>query len=193
MRNHGALLVLLAAVFGLASCSSQKSARVGQRPAAGLAKRQAQVSSLRGKVVSLLEKKNYRQALELMNGRNYAGLESDYVLAINGLLEAGETAFSLGDYAAAAHSFKGALDAYPPEHSLREHVSHSSKQIRSSMETCADRMMEQGLEEYRRGRLESAVSKWKEVLRFSPGHQEARKSIDTTAIQLQALQNLKNK
>lgn len=191
MRTCVGLFILLVAAFGLPSCSSQKAVTVAQQPDPGLPKRQPQVSPVRRKAVSLLEKKNYRQAIELMNGRNHEGLEREYVLAINGLLEVGEDAFSLGDYAAAARAFKEVIYAYPVEPSLRERISRDQKQIRSSMETCANRMMEQGLEEYRRGRLESAIRKWKELLKISPGHQEARKALDTTTVQLQALQRLK--
>jgi len=59
------------------------------------------------------------------------------------------------------------------------------------METCANRLMEQGIVEYRRGRLESAIRKWKGVLTITPGHQQAKKSIDTATIQLQELKKLK--
>lgn len=198
MRTSGALCILLAAAFGLAGCSSQekalvKPAEVVQPPTAVVPKRQPQVSPLRSKVLFLLQKKNYRQAIELMNGRNREGLEREHILAINGLLEVGDDAFSLGDYAAAARAFKGVLDAYPVAPSLRERVSHDPKQIRSYLETCANRMMEQGLEEYRRGRLESAIGKWKGLLTFSPGHREAKKALNTATVQLQALQNLNNK
>lgn len=164
-----------------------------QQPAAAIQKRQPQLSPLRKKVISLLEKKSYRQAIELMSGKNREGMEREYVLAINGLLEVGDDAFSLGDYAAAARSFKGVLDAYPVEPSLKERISYTPKQIRAYLETCANRLMDQGLEEYRRGKLENAISKWKGVLMINPAHQEARKSLDTATVQLQALQKLKKK
>jgi tetratricopeptide (TPR) repeat protein len=164
-----------------------------QLPAAVVTKHQPQVSPLHRKVVSLLEKKNYRQAIELMNGRSLDGVEKEYVLAINGLLGVGDGAFSRGDYASAGRAFKVVLDAYPAEPSLRERVGHDPKQIKSNLETCANRLMEQGLEEYRRGRLESAIRKWKGVLAINPGHQQAKKSIETATVQLQTLQNLKSR
>jgi len=83
------------------------------------------------------------------------------------------------------------LNAYPVETSLRDRVSHDPKRIRTLLEACLNRMMEQGLEEYRRGSLESAISKWKALLAIRPGHQEARKSLDTATVQLQNLQNMK--
>jgi len=169
------------------------AAEVQQHQAIVVQKRQPQVSPLRRKVIPLLEKKNYRQAVELMNGRYREGLEKEYVRAVNGLLEVGDDAFSLGDYEAAAHTFKCVLNAYPVEPSLRERISHNPKQIRTCMDTCVNRMMEQGLEEYRRGRLKNAITKWKVLLTISPGNEEAKKAIETATVQLQALQNLKNK
>jgi tetratricopeptide (TPR) repeat protein len=205
MKTSGALCMLLVAVFGLAACTSQDAALVKQaeavqlpaavvqQPAPVVQKRQPQVSPLRRKVFPLLEKKNYRQAIELMNGRYHEGLEKEYIQAINGLLEVGDDAFSLGDYETAALTFKGVLNAYPVEPSLRERISHNPKQIRTCMETCVNRMMEQGLEEYRRGRLKSAIRKWRVLLTISPGYEGAKKALETAIIQLQALQNLKNK
>jgi len=214
MRTVTALIILIASAFGLAACSSQESvivkpAEVEQQPAASVQqptavepkqqpavvvpKHQPQVSPLRRKVVLLLEKKQYRQAIELLNGRYHEGLEREFVLALNGLLEVGDDAFSLGDYAPAAYAFKGVLTAYPLEPSLRVRISHDPKRIRYYLETCTNRMMEQGLEEYRRGKLESAIRKWKELLTINPGHHEAKKALNTATVQLQALQNMKKK
>lgn len=197
MRSANALNLLFAAVFWLGACSSQnatvKPVEVGQPPAVDVQKRQPPVSPLRRKALSLLEKKNYRQAIELMNGRYQDGLKREYILAINGQLEVGDDAFSLGDYLSAGHVFKEVLHAYPAETSLREQVSHDPKRIRILMETCSNRMMEQGLDEYRRGKLESAIRKWKGVLAINPGHQEAKKSIATATVQLQALRNMNKK
>jgi hypothetical protein len=141
-------------------------------------------------VILLLIKKNYQNALELMNTKNHEGLEKEYILAINGLLETGDKAFSQGDYVAAGRAFRRVLDSYPVEPLIREKVSRNMRQIKSSLATTADRLMDQGLQEYRRGWLESAISKWKVLLTFSPGHREAKKALDTAKVQLQALHNL---
>lgn len=213
MKTSGGRILLLAATLGLAACSSQKSALVKpvesvqtpvapvenvqtpaatvesvQTPAAAVPKRPQQNSLLRWKVVSLLEKKNYRQALVLMNGKNREGLEREYILAVKGLLDAGNDAFSSGDYTAAARAFKGVLTAYSVEPSLRSQV--SPKRIRDLQEACVNRLMEQGLEEYRRGRLENAIRKWKALLAISPGHQEAKNALDTTTVQLRSMKNM---
>ncbi len=198
MKTGNGLILLLAAAIGLAACSSQDSALVkaggdSQQQAAVAANRQQQHSLLRRKVVFQLEKKNYRQALELLNNRNREGLEREYILAVNGLLEVGTDAYAAGDYAVAARAFRGVLNAYPLEASLRDRVSHDPKKIRALLDSCVNRLMEQGLEEYRRGSLESAISKWKVLLAIRPGHQEAKKALETATIQLQTLQSIKDR
>lgn len=198
MRASGSRILLFAATVGLAACSSKESALVkpageGQHPAAVGSNRQQQVSILRRKVASLMEKKHYLQAIESMNGRNREGLEREYILAVNGLLETGNDAYSSGDYATAARSFKGVLNAYPAELLLRSRASYDPKRTRALLENCMNRMMEQGLEEYRRGSLESAINKWRALLSIRPDHQEAKKALDTATVQLQALQGMKEK
>lgn len=186
--------IFLAAALGLVACSSQDSAQIKPSKVELLTpKRQPQVTPLKRKVVSLLEKKQYRQAIEAMNGRYNEGLEKEFILSINRQLEIADNAYSAGDYSIAAHSYKCVLNAYPAETALRKHIRHDPKKIRSNMEYCVSRIMEQGLSEYRDGRLESAISKWKDLLSISPGNNEAKKALDTTTTQLKSLQNLKDK
>ncbi len=195
MRAGNGHTLLLAAATGLVACASQegtlaKPAGDGPHPAAIVSGRQQEVSRLRRKVAFQLQKKNYRQAIELMSGKNREGLEREYLLAVNGLLEAGNHAYAAGDYPSAARSFKWALNAYPVEPSLRDRVSHDPKRIAALLDACENRLMEQGLEEYRWGRLESAISKWKVLLAIRPGHQEAKRALDTATVQLQTLQRM---
>jgi len=199
MRINSGRSLLLAAAIGLAACSSQESALVkpveeDQRqytPLTVVAKpQQQQVSPLRKKVLSQLEKKNYRQAIESMNGKNREGLEKEYALAVKGLLAAGNDAYASGDYATAARSFKVVLNAYQAEPSRRDRASLEPKRTKALLDTCVNRLMEQGLEEYRRGNLESAIRKWKALLAIKPGHQEAKKALDTATVQLRTLQEM---
>ena len=115
MKTVITLIILLSAAFGLSACSGQKDAVVRPAevvqppPPVIVQRRPPPVSPLRRKAVSLLERKNYRQAIELMNGRYHDGLEREYVLAINGQLEVGDDAFSFGDYLSAANAFKSRI------------------------------------------------------------------------------------
>ncbi len=194
MNRTGHLFSLLLALAGMIACSAQsKTVMNGDSPPQS----QQQVL-LRKKVSALLEKGSYRRALELMGGRNHpphpvAGMGREYVTAINGLIAAGNEFFSQGEYAAAGQSFKCALESYPVDPALRDKVQREPKRIREHLEDCSNRLMEEGLQEYRRGNLENAIRKWKEVLAFDAGHKEARKAIETATVQLRALQKMENR
>jgi hypothetical protein len=190
--THGYISLLLALV-GMAACSGQDKAVMNVETLPP--QKQQQEMPLRKKVAGLLEKGSYRRALELMSGRNRpgspaAGVEQEYIAAINGLIATGDEAFSRGNYAAAGQSFKCVLDSYPVDPALRNRARREPKQVRAQLEACSNRLMEQGLQEYRRGNLESAIRKWKELIAFRPGNNEARKAIDTATVQLRALQNM---
>ena len=120
-------------------------------------------------------------------------MENEYIRAINGLIEDGDVSFSAADYAVAGRSFKWALDSYPVNPVQREKINRSPKQLKANMDICCQHMMEQGLQEYRQGKLESAIIKWKGLLTVIPNHKEARKALETASIQLQALQNMEKR
>jgi hypothetical protein len=183
---------------GITACSGQdKAVKNAEPPPPAQTQQQQQQALLRKKVSALLEKGSYRRALELMGGRNHpghpaTGLEREYIAAIKGLIASGEESLARGEYAAAGQSFKCALDCYPVDPALRDRVRPEPRQIRAHLEDCSNRLMEQGLQEYRRGNLESAIRKWKGLIAFNAGHKEARKAIETATVQLRALQNMEN-
>ena len=195
MKGAGLLISLLLALAGMVACSGPDKAVMNGEPVS--AQKQQQVL-LRKKVAGLLEKRSYRRSLELMGGRNHsgypaAGMEREYITAINGLLATAAESFSRGDYAAAGPSFRCALDSYPVDPALRDRVRWKPKQVRAQLEACSNRLMEQGLQEYRRGNLENAIRKWKGLIAFNAGDKEARKAIETATVQLRALQNMENR
>ena len=117
-------------------------------------------------------------------------MEKEYLLAINGLIAAGEEALSHGDYTVAGQSFRLALDSYPVPPSLRGKVRRNQPQLRKQLETCANRLLEQGLMAYRSDNLDNAIRRWKEIVVFDPGHKEALKAIETATVQLRVLQDM---
>jgi len=154
-----------------------------------------QQAILRKKLALLLEKKSYRRAIELMSDRKHpgfpaAGMDKEYLLALNGLITAGEEALSRGDHTVAGQSFRLALDSYPVPPALRGKVRRNQPQLRKQLETCANRLLEQGLMAYRSDNLDNAIRRWKEIVVFDPGHQEALKAIETATVQLRVLQEM---
>jgi tetratricopeptide (TPR) repeat protein len=191
MRGVCGLISLLLVLSGLVGCPSREKTITHT----GEITSDQQQTLFRKKIASLLEKRSYRRAIELMSGGNQpgspaAGMGREYITAINGLITVGEEFLSRGDYAVAGQSFKWALESYPVEPSLRDRIRLDPKQLKKQMDTCSSRLMEQGLMEYRRGNLENATRKWKEIIAFDPGHKEAKKAIETATAQLRTLQNM---
>jgi len=191
MRRAGWLISSLILLTFMVACSGPEKAIM---PGGEISVDQQQ-TVLRRKVAALLEKKSYRRAIELMSSRNHpgspaAGMEKEYLTAINGLIATGEEALSHGDYAAAGQSFRAVLDFYPVKTSLRGRVKRDPARLRKQLDVCTYGLMEQGLMEYRSGNLQNAIRIWKGILVFDAGDQEALKAIETATVQLRELQNM---
>ena len=191
MRSTSWLISLLMVLTGMVACSSHEKTVM---PGEGISAEQQQ-ALLRKKVTALLEKSSYRRAIELMSSRNNpgtpaAGMDREYLMAIKGLIATGEESLARGDYADAGQSFRLVLDFYPVHSSLRGKVNRGPTQVRNQLDTSADRLMEQGLIEYRSGHLQNAINKWKGITVFDAGNKEAIKAIETATIQLRALEKI---
>jgi hypothetical protein len=55
---------------------------------------------------------------------------------------------------------------------------------------CADQLMEQGLVQYRQGRLSEAIGIWEKIKEFAPGHSASQNAIRTADIQLTNLKKI---
>ncbi|ACM20750.1 hypothetical protein Geob_2397 [Geotalea daltonii FRC-32] len=185
--------IFLLLLISLAACSTpEKTLRpAGEKPPQPISERQ--VSTMQKKVALLLEKKLYRQALTTIACRNQLnqpspGMENEFITAINGLVDTAEEAMARGEHVFAGQAFRLALAAYPAERSLRRKVRSGTRKIRIHLESCSNRLMDQGLQEYRWGELDRAIRTWKSILSFNAGHSEARKAIETATIQKKSLQ-----
>jgi predicted TPR repeat methyltransferase len=59
------------------------------------------------------------------------------------------------------------------------------------MKTCKKILFENGLEKYRSGTLDQAISIWKGILAFDPEDQEIRKTLDIAILQSKNLEKTK--
>ena len=77
------------------------------------------------------------------------------------------------------------LSLYP--HSLPAVSGVSAEQISQRMNSCSEELMAKGLEAYRAGQMQQAISFWTALLVFNPERADAKKAIDTCSIQLRNL------
>ena len=144
----------------------------------------------RQKTGVLLEKKEYLLALNLIGKERRDALETEYLAAINGLMGAGEESLNKEQYDRAGIAFKKVLDYYPEKSSLKEKVKRRREEIESYLEISSEKLMIQGLSEYREGKLHNAIELWKKILLFDPEHQAAKKAIGTATLQLRNLKSI---
>lgn len=179
-----------------AACATQeKAVRSGGKKQHPVVDRQGAL--LQTKISQLLGKKQYRQALDVMglHGRYNqppTGLEREFVVAVNGLLETAEDALARNDYLCAGQSFRWALAAYPADKGLKHKVRSGARRIRIGLESCSVKLMDQGMQEYRQGALDKAIRTWQGILTFDEGYNEARKAIETATIQKNSLRAMEN-
>jgi len=151
---------------------------------------------LKRRIAALIREKNFDKALDLIDvalklGASEQTYGRECIDSINGLIEMGISSFSWDDYENAGISFGKVIDHYPSDGNIRAEISHSSKQIGSLIKTCEDKLMENGLSEYRKGNLGNAISTWNKILKFNKEHEKAKRMIATTSIQLKKLEMIK--
>ncbi|HMK77377.1 MAG TPA: hypothetical protein VK568_14510 [Thermodesulfobacteriota bacterium] len=61
----------------------------------------------------------------------------------------------------------------------------------AKVRTCVKNLFESGLEQYRSGNLDEAISIWKGILAFDPGNEEVKRVVDRASLQLKNLQKTK--
>jgi tetratricopeptide (TPR) repeat protein len=150
------------------------------------------------KLAYLIRKKNYSRALNLVNdeidgGMKEVSYEDEYVAAINGMIDQGAQRQRSGDYENSGLIFSSVIEMYPNGKSLRSRVKEKPKKLKENIQLSSEKLMEEGLSEYREGNLGNAIKIWRKILRFNAGYGEAEKAIETATVQLNNLKSLQDK
>ena len=145
------------------------------------------------RATELIEQKEYLLALNFINQEKRRDLDQEYLMVINGLIVSGEESFQRENYSEAGLFFRKVLENYPGRKSMRAKVERPREWLVSRITTFSEKLMVQGLSEYREGNLPAAIETWKKILRFNPGYQPAKKAIETTEAQLKNLKSIDGK
>jgi len=144
----------------------------------------------------LLLKKHYAKTLEVIrkavkSGRPEVSYGEECVISINGLADEGISDFTRENYDSAGMIFRTIIENYPVDKGLRAGINHSLEETNSYLETCSAKLMDQGLLEYRRGDLETAILTWRKILKFNPEYMDVKKMIETATVQAENLDAIK--
>lgn len=188
------LVILLILHIGLCSCTDVKQVieRIREKATSFETSDNANV---RKKLADLIQNRDYTTAIDLImvevkNGKQEATYGEQYVASINGLIESGMGYYTEGDYGRAGIAFTKVIDNFPSSRSLVVGIKSSPRQIKSYVKKLTDKLMRRGIKEYRNGNLGNAISTWRKIIEYHPGHGEANKMINTTTIQMKNLKTI---
>ncbi len=188
------LLIFLLLCLNLSSCSYVKQVieRVHEKAVSFQTSGNA---NIRKKLAGLIQNRDYSTAIDLImveveKSKEETTYGEQYVASINGLIKSGMEYYAEGDYGRAGIAFTKVRDNYPTSRSLTTSTKSSPRQIKSYIKKLTDKLMEEGLKEYRSGNLGNAVSIWGEIIEYHPDHSEANKMFDITTIQMKNLKKI---
>jgi tetratricopeptide (TPR) repeat protein len=117
-------------------------------------------------------------------------LEKERLQVLQALTSAGDELFSKGEYERSGQAWSLLLKHYPEERAAVDRLAISRQDLQERLELCAERLMSQGLTNYRAGNLPEAIAAWRKILAFHDAHEGAKRGIQTAEIQLQNLRAL---
>ena len=188
------LVILLVLHLSLCSCTDVKQVieRIREKATSFETSDNADI---RKEIADHIQNRDYTTAIDLImvevkNGKQETTYDGQYVASINGLIESGMEYYAERDYGRAGIAFTKVIDNFPSSRSLTTSIKSSPRQIKSYIKKLTDKLMGEGLKEYRSGNLGNAISTWRKIIDYNPGNSEANKMIDTTTIQMKNLKKI---
>lgn len=126
----------------------------------------------------------------LRQGTCGKSLSDAYLRALNHAILKGRSRLAENRPEEAGQLFRAASESFPKNSDLALKVLMTPAELDGRISFCADQLMEQGLMEYRQGRLEDAINIWEKIAVFAPGHQASRNAIRTAYTQLTNLKKI---
>jgi outer membrane protein assembly factor BamD (BamD/ComL family) len=177
----------------LLSCSHEKKADVEQyRDDVDLSN--TEMIHLQSEASALLAKGDIQSALDLYKNTYYKHqtkktLIDQYVKTIQTIYNAADRAFAIDDYYIAGKSYTILLRNYKYFKGLRQQLSFNRESLRERIQECRTQLFKKGLQQYRSGFLQDAVSTWQSLIAFIPNDEETRRAMNTASVQLKRMQN----
>ncbi len=136
-----------------------------------------------------LDKSDFEKAIETYNIAysifpKDSELRSNYIKAIEYTKKSADSAYYKGDFASAGFIYHILLNNHALVRDFADLLSFKRDFLHNRIKNCSKTLTGEGLEKYREGNLEEAISVWKDVLKFDPENTEVQKAIKTATTQL---------
>jgi tetratricopeptide (TPR) repeat protein len=120
----------------------------------------------------------------------YPGVEENFHTALEGLKKSADDAYRQGKLGEAGKRWTTTMRflSHPAIKTGMPAISKAG--LKGSIDKVTDQLMEKGLADYRKGRLEEAIATWRNILAYDPTNEEANKSVKTATTQLENLKKL---
>jgi len=123
--------------------------------------------------------KKYPQDVNVRNG---------YIRTLESIKTSGDRAFKESDFAQAGCVYEIVLRNISSLNRLNGSLSFSTEGLTAKIRNCRKILFESGLEQYRSGNLNQAISLWKSILAFDPENREIKRAVDMATLQYSNLQ-----
>jgi hypothetical protein len=190
------ITLLLGGGLALGACTPLDSPAVpATRTEAPTMPKPEELSKARPQIAGHLRSGRYQAALDVIDQErrrsgSHESLVEEQLQVLSKLSGAAAEFFEAGEYERSGRALRLLLNHFPREQSIAARLGVKRQDLQNRLELCAERLMAQGLVEYRAGNLPVAIATWKKVLAFHDSHAGAKKGIRTAEIQLQNLRAL---
>ena len=120
-----------------------------------------------------------------------SNVRSGYIRTLESVKTSGDRAFTERDFALAGCVYEVVLRNISPVNRLNGSLSFSRDGLTEKIKNCRKILFEYGLEQYRSGNLNQAISLWKSILAFDPENREIKRAVDMATLQDSNLQKTK--
>jgi tetratricopeptide (TPR) repeat protein len=136
-----------------------------------------------------LDMNNFKKAIEIYTVLykrfpNNPDLRHNYIKTIEYTKKAADTTYGRGDFASAGLIYHILLNNHTQLKDFANSLSFKRDFLHNRINNCSKYLTGEGLEKYRAGDLEEAISVWNDVLKFDPENTEVQKAIKTATTQL---------
>ncbi len=115
-----------------------------------------------------------------------------YISFFESIKDQADLDFQRKDFASAGRTYRILLKNYSSSSHFEPVLSYNSTLLNTGVETCRRILFEDGLEQYRSGNLNQAISLWESILTFDPGNLEVKKAMSRAIRQARNLKQIKS-
>ena len=113
---------------------------------------------------------------------------SDYTKALNDIQGIAQKATAMKNYAVACKCYMVLLKNYGYFEEFSQQLPFDKESLNESITECRTLLFTKGLNEYRDGNLQDAISTWRSLLAFTPYDKETKQALDTAVVQMKKIQ-----